>query len=305
MTWSVDSVLTVANLMSTITTRLTAAGWTNADPGYGVFTSTNDQGAANCVQITNCQTSAAAADSTHNRYLQFQGWRSWNAGTHAGTDGSGTTYWRLYYAAADVADTLAGDLYMSVTANRAIIVFCPTNGYRNWAYFGGLDSYAGTNDPLCVMLMTSYALPAATGSGIHATILGATVSATLWSTTSIFPGGQPGIVTYAALETAVATMISTIVLPNNLLNFPGQVLLFPILMYESLTLGAQPVGVRGCPDGLLFCPTVNSTVGHLDTVVVAGITYLIVVPGGAGSGAASTGHPITGNYGQALAIAEV
>lgn len=300
MAWSVDSGITIANLMTTINTRLTATGWTDADAGYNVYTATNNQGGANCVQITNCQNSGAAADSTHNRYLQFQGWRSWSGAGHAGTDGSGTTYNRLYYAAADVADTAVVDLYMSVTANRMIIHIETSAGYRNWAYFGGLDSMAGTNDPTCIVLITAYGPVAAGNATAYGMVLNGPCVATAW--TMIFPI-LPGAYVYGSANPEPYLLNATS-LPQGLSGTPGQLCLLPILMVD----GTSMVGLvicRGNLDGLLFCPTGNGAVGNDDTVIIGGVTYLIVVPGGVGSGSNGTGHPITGNYNQGIAIATV
>jgi hypothetical protein len=294
MTWSTDSGIAISTLMATIKTRLEASGWTLTDryPEDRVWHSTNSQGATNILQITNCQTSGAVADSTHNRYLQFQGWRVWTAGgTHAGTDGSGTTYHRLYYALADVADTVLVDLYMSVTANRAVIFVQAPQNMRHWAYFGGLKTdLAGTADPYCVVISSAY-------ENISApmTILGGATNA-LWTTLAALLPATVNVVAGIDLATTNFTLPTI----AGLVSDVTQMLAFPIMGYDLATNL-----VRGLLDGVLFIHQSNGLCSHLDTVVIDGITYLIVIPGGA-TGTSSVSRPLTGNFsGAALALAEV
>lgn len=296
MTWILNAGLAISSLMTTIESNLTANGWTLTDRSSdGVFDSVNNQGVHQYVQITNCQNSGAAADATHNQYLQFQGWQSWNSGTHAGTNGSGTTYNRLYYAGANVADTTLVDMYMSVTANRLIIfIQALTTNYRNWIYFGGLDSLGGTDDPYCAVI-TGYVQFNTTRGGM---VLQPSIGG------SSFWTNIDALLPWAATtNNADALIVPSTLAANfsaNQLGYdPTQILLYPITIQDS-----SPNFIRGNMDGLLLCPLGLAAVCHLDTVTVGATTYMIICPGGAG--AASTAHPFTGNYSaySGLAIVE-
>jgi hypothetical protein len=285
MAWSVDAAAQVQNLITAIKARLEASGWTLTDrDADGVWNSTNNQGVTQYIQITNVGT---------YQYLQFQGWQSWSTGTHAGTNGSGTTYNRLYYAPAAVGATTPVDLYMSVTANRFVIVIQAPTNYRNWAYFGGLDALAGTNDPGCAFLVTSFGFNYITG-----VILASPLTATPWASMSAM---IPAVVFISNTGNEASALSFSALGGQGPIATPGKITLWPIMLAD----GSNSIDLRGNMDGVQFCPIGSGAVGHMDTVVIGGITWLIIVPGGVGTGATGTGHSITGNYGQALAIAEV
>lgn len=285
MAWSVDSAVQVQNLIASIKARLEASGWTLTDRDQdGVWHATNNQGVTQYIQIINCQSSGAAGSGANWCYLQFQGWLSWNVGTHAGASGSGTTYRRIYYAGANVAAATPVDLYMSVTANRFIMFIQGVGNYRNWMYFGGLDALAGVADPNCVLALSSYEVAMTASYG--AILLPAAGGASYW--TAIILLTMASYSTHDAV--AMAVMSAQTLGPN-----ATQMMIHPLLVAD-----ASPQFIRGNLDGLLYCPIGSGSIGHLDTITVGGVVYLVIVPGGG----ATQARPVTGNYAQGLAIVE-
>ncbi len=279
MTWSADLGTRVDALITQIATRLTASGWTLTDrTADGVWHATNNQGVTQYIQIT---------EGGAYQYLQFQGWKSWDVGTHAGANGSGTTVNRLYYASANVAAATLVDLYMSVTANRFIIFIKGVGNYNNWAYFGGLDALAGIADPLCVYLIAAYAT---TGANANTGMI-----LQSYSTGAYWVNGL-GIIPVSAStsDSPALTPVQNAMLAVD----PTQIMAFPILISENLS----PFLVRGNLDGLLYVPGLINSVSTLDTIAIGGVTHLVFQPGGQTT--ANT-HPITGNYSNCLAVAEV
>lgn len=285
MTWTATSGIQVQNLLTQIGTDLTGTGWTLHDGGANnVYKSTNDQGVTQYVQITQVGS---------YQYLQFQGWQSWNAGTHAGTNGSGTTTNRLYFAASAVGATTTVDLYTSVTANRFIIFIQGIGNYRNWAYFGGLDSLAGTNDPFCVYLIAAHGATSSTAA--VGMILQPSPGGSFWQSTGT---AIPAFVSSNASNSLTNSVAFT---AQPLGPDTSQTLIFPILIADYNSSAFLCTTIRGNLDGLLFCPLGSGYIAHLDTVSVGGTTYLIIQPGGE---TAANSHPITGSYNQGLAIVE-
>jgi hypothetical protein len=277
MAWDVTAGIRVDALLTQIGTNLTDHGWTLDDgTPYFVWRSPNDHGVTQYIQITEVGT---------YQYLQFQAWRTWNNGTHAGTDGSGTTIHRLYFASVVVAAATLVDLYMSTTANRFIMFIKGVGNYNNWAYFGGLDALAGIADPLCAYLITAQAAASSASAGV---LLQSYSSGAYWGVANVL---VPCSVTSADVSTQNS-------MNNSILaNDPTQVVAFPLLVSG----GSAPYLLRGNMDGLLYVPNTYGSVSTLDTIVIGGVTYLIVQPGG--QVAAST-HPITSNYKDCLAIVE-
>jgi len=288
MAWTVNAALRADGIVAQIAANLVAGGWTEFDASpYFVYRSTNNQGVTQYLQISQVGTYT---------YIQLQGWLSWNAGTHAGTSGSGTTYSRFYLGASPIAAAATVDLYMTVTANRVIITInSQSTNYRSWGYFGGLGTIAGTNDPNCVLLLTFYENADSATYGRILLPVGGGV--TYW---------QPCL--FASTWATVRTHNDKLAYPvaqaaQQVASDGGKILLFPIICYDLyLSSGIGPSALRGDLDGLLWCPSVGGTPGYLDTIVVGATTYLFIVPGGSPS---ATSMPWTGNYGYGVAIAEV
>lgn len=299
MGWNVDTGIQAQNVLAQIETRLQANGWSQYDATSKVYTATNNQGVPMYLQVS--------VSGTY-LYIQFQGWRLWNAGTHTGTNGSSTSYARLYLGGSAIGATVTVDLYSSVTANRAIfLINSQSTNYRSWAYAGGLDSVAGTNDPGCYVLISSY------------------------ENANTFPYGQildsPGGSSafwgscYWLIPAVIATGNAALAVINSWMaqQIPadsGKILLYPVLCASSFLYtsgfnsGLGPMALRGNLDGLLFCPLGSSAVGvatgsgalgHLDTVTIGATTYLVWQPGGTPT---ANVHPWTGSYIQAIAISE-
>lgn len=302
MTWYADTGTQAQNLVAQISTRLQNGGWTLYDnvAGAPVLSTTNTQGAACYLQVS---------QSGSYTYIQLQGWKAWNAGTHAGTSGSSTSYARIYLGGVAQGATVACNLYMSVTANRAIIfIDNAATMYRNWAYFGGLGSLAGTSDPNCCLLISSYEVSNAVAIGQM--LLAAGGSATYW-TAVVFPSSP-----YTALSTSDTLSALGSCVAQGIAVDSSKPILFPIICCDyfayptGYNTGIGPFVVRGDMDGLLVCPLGNSlwnattgggVLSHMDTITVGAKTYLVIQPGGQVS---SHTHPFTGNYLQGLAIEE-
>ena len=283
MTWTVDTNVQVQNLISQIATRLTGGGWTEADAGNRVYQTTNDHGAQVNLQIS---------EGGSYQYIQLKGWRLWSGGV--GTDGSAVTATRIYYAGVNVAGTTTVDLYMSVTTNRVIIFINGYANWRNWAYCGGLGSINGANDPTCVYLIASFNTASVYDLGYILQYVGGS-SAAYWQVERL---AVPAFV-----NDADTPAVSGLVLAQGVGSDPSKVVIYPILCLDPVHytgIGA-PV-LRGDLDGLFYCPVGSNIVGHLSTISISGVTYLVIIPGG--QNAANT-HPVTGNYNQGLAIAEV
>lgn len=276
MAWDVTLGIRVDTLLTQIATNLTDHGWTLADAGYTVWYSVNNQGVTQYIEITQVGT---------YQYLQFQAWRTWNVGGHAGVDGSGTTIHRLYFASIVVAAATLVDLYMTTTANRFIMFIKGVGNYNNWAYFGGLDALAGIADPLCAYLITAYSTAASYTAGV---LLQSYSTGAYWAVANVL---VPCYVNDA--DVTAQTSMSNSILASD----PTQVIAFPMLVSG----GSAPYLLRGNMDGLLYVPNTYGSVSTLDTIVIGGVTYLIVQPGGQ---VAINTHPITGNYKDCLAIVE-
>lgn len=292
MGWSVDTGIQVQNLISQIATRLTANGWTLTDrAGDQVWDSTNNQSVHQYIQITNCQSGGSAGSGANWMYLQFQAWKSWDTGGHAGATGSGTTLNRLYYAPANVAAATPVDLYMTVTANRFIMFIQGSSSYRNWAYFGGLDALAGTNDPFCALLLCAYA----SASGVLP--VGAILSNSLGTNWSGVAVAIPFSVTTSDSQAATSALALS---QQTIMSDSTQFFICPVLVIDAISpLPASTI--RGNLDGLYYCPLSNGALGHLDTITISGTPYLVIQPGG---GITANTHPLTGNYVNGLAIVE-
>lgn len=284
--------VTVANLLTTIETDLTDHGWTLTDRAQDhVFHSTNSQGALSVVQITNCQANGSAATASLNNYLQFQKWLSWNTGSHSGVSGSGTSYFRIYYSAANCVDTTVVDVYVWVTSNRVIIFIQGINNYRNWMYIGGLSTtIAGTNDPICsIVLGCGPGLP---GGGTTGNILSAGGDSAYWrAITLIAPAGVGMGDNYIPVGSVTSST-------SMILSDSSKFLMWPLLVIELAT----PTFIRGDLEGMYFISNYYSCVGHLDVITVGATNYLVIVPGGE---PAANQHPMGGNYMGAFAIAQV
>lgn len=267
MTWVTNAAVQVQNLVTgtqVIGTNLTNNGWTLYDnvANAAVYSSTNNQGVTQYVQLTQVGS---------YQYIQMQAFQSWNAGTHAGTNGSGTSVHRIYLAGVAQAATVTVDLYMSVTANRFIIAIQGIGNYRHVGGFGGLGSLAGTNDPLCAYIWSTYETNANNypGSG---NLLQTLNAGAFW--------GQAGWATIAAhgnggSNAAGAAKLNCQLIPSN----GNQILIFPILVCDP-SVNANASVFRGDMDGLFSCPVGPGAFGHLDTVTISGITYLLWIPWG-------------------------
>lgn len=300
MGWNVDSAIQAQNLVAQISTRLTANGWTLYDnvAGAPVHTATNNQGATMYLQVS---------QSGSYTYIQFQAWRLWNAGTHVGTNGSATTIMRMYLGGSPISATTTLDLYSSVTANRAIfLVNSQTTNYRTWAYAGGLDSIAGTNDIGCYVLISSYESGNTLSYGQMLDSPGG--SSAYWGSCYWLLPAQMS--TFGPLSVNGALVVQGVA------GDSGKILLWPVLCVSSFIYttgfgsGVGPAAVRGNLDGLLFCPlgnnaqsgvTAGGLLSHLDTVTIGGTTYLVFQPGGS---PVANNMPWTGSYVQGLAISE-
>ncbi len=278
MTWTVDKGIQCQNLVAQIETRLTGSGWTEIDSTNKVFRTTTNQGATAILQVGQAGT---------YQYIYLQGWYSWLAGS--GLNGSPGQYCQIYFASAAQAGTVTVDLYMSVTANRVIIFIDGVGLYANWGYFGGLDSLAASNDHGAVVI-TAAAMPGYSATSAYillGTVSGWWGNANLCTVAVIGNSmgggvlGQNGPTSFSALANALMS------------SDGGKALGFPVLVVDS-------GGPRGNLDGLLYCPL--GTVYDRQTFVVAGVTYLMVVPRGE---PANLGHPLTGNFYQALLIPQV
>lgn len=273
MTWTVDAGVQVQNLITgtqQIGTRMTGGGWTLYDnvANAPVYSSVNNQGVTQYLQITQGGT---------YQYIQFQGWQSWNASTHVGTNGSGTSIHRLYFAGSAQGATVTVDLYMSVTANRVIIFINGVANWRSWGYFGGLGSLAGTNDPICVWISTSTETNSIGPTGVSGNILEGYSSTSLW-----IAGTYATVATYGNGGGGNAAAVGSITTQQTVPADSNKIVIFPILVLsDTATLW------RGDLDGLFFAPA-GGTFGHLDTVTISGVTYLLILPNGVPSGSSAT-----------------
>lgn len=267
MAWVTNAAVQVQNLITgtqVIGTNLTNNGWTLYDnvANAPVYSATNNQGATQYVQITQGGT---------YQYIQLQGWQSWNAGTHAGTNGSGTTVHRIYFAGAVQGATTTVDLYMAVTANRFIIYINGVGNYRHWGYFGGLGTLAGTSDSTCVHLCTCYE-PNANAPGWQGVMLQTLATGALWASNSVDYATMAYVANGGSPAGASATVMRAQGVPSN----GNQIVIAPVLVVDI----SMTHVIRGDLDGMFFCPVGAGAVGHLDTTTIGGTTYLIVIPQG-------------------------
>jgi hypothetical protein len=285
MTWTADIGIRCDSLVAQIGTRLGAV-WTAYDAANNVYSSVNNQGVTQYLQISQVGTYT---------YIQLQGWLSWNAGTHVGTSGSGATFSRLYLGSAAQGAAVLVNLYMSVTANRVIILIdAPATLYHTWGYFGGLNTLAGTADPNCVVLLTSYEGVSTNAFGrVLRDVLGLTLWPTMyWQTLSEY------------MRTAdVAWTVGGSLTSQMILTTGSKFVIYPIMGHDINQTGLPSLSVRGGLDGLYFCPVIGDLLMHLDVLDVSSVNHLVFFPNG-NAGVANS-QPFTGNnYTEAMAIAE-
>jgi len=280
MAWVANAAVQAQNIISTIATNLTANGWTLTDRTQdGVWHSTNNQGVTQYIQITQSGTYT---------YIQFQMWQAWNTGTHAGANGSGTSVYRIYLNPTAIGATATVDLYGSYTANRAIVVINGQSNYRNWVYFGGLDSLAGAADPFCAVITGSYV---ASSSPNIAAIFQWAGGGSYWQNAI---SGLP-------VNRGSGDQGSTLSIAQLLGNDFTQYITYPVPIYDAPSTSSLCY-LRGNLDGVLYCPIGSGTLGHMDTISVGGVTHLVLIPGGNPTGASSMSFH--GSYAQGVAIAE-
>ena len=302
MAWVTNPDIRADAIIATIEANLIANGWTEVDATpYFVFSSVNSQGVTQYVQITQSGTYT---------YIFFQGWRAWAA--HAGSNGSDTAKGRVYLGPSPIAAATLVDLYMSITANRIIVAIdSKTVNYRNWVYFGGLDTaITGTADPNCVFLLSSKDNSQNDRQGEVLLPQGGGTS--YWPSTWL-SGNPAGAFLGSADGSAFIKQGYSQLLPFN----GGKIVLYPIHVHDAYsystgaTTGYGCTQLRGMLDGLLFAPLGSTILGvwqgggalaHLDTVTIGAITYLIFQPGGT---VGDRDAPIGGNYSHGIAIAEV
>lgn len=280
MTWYTNPALRCDGILDQIAANMVAGGWTENDATpYYVYTSTNNQGVLQYVQFSQVGSYS---------YIQLQGWRSWNNVSHTGLNGSDINYERIYLGGIARVASERVNLYMSVTANRVIIfIENPITNHRNWAYFGGLGSLAGTNDPGCVLMISSYE----NGNSVsHGRILYPAIGGAYW-TALVFMSSWNNTRTFDTPITHLSSILS------NPVFITGKFLLYPIIAYDN----ANPAWLRGDLDGLVLCPLGLAVMGHLDTITVGGTPYLVVITGGQ---VAVNTVPWVGTYAYPLAIVE-
>lgn len=282
MAWVANAATQAQNLISTIATNLVANGWTLTDrTADQVWHSVNNQGVTQYVQIT---------QSGSYTYLQIQMWQAWSTGSHSGSNGSGTSYFRLYLNPTAIGATATVDLYGSYTANRVILLINGQTNYRNWCYFGGLDSLAGVADPACVFVSGSYVN---SNTAVPNLILQwAGGGASYWQAAA----------TILPIYRGSGAQGSQIVTSQLLGSDMTQYLTYAIPVQDSTGINTLNY-IRGNLDGLLYCPIGSGTLAHMDTISIGGVTYLVAIPGGNPTGAGNMNFH--GSYDQGIAIAEV
>lgn len=314
MTWTVSTSIQAQNIVSQLSTLLQSGGWTLYDnvASAPVLSSTNSQGATQYIQITQVGSYT---------YIQLQAFVSWNSGTHAGTEGSSTSVSRIYIGASARGSTETVDIYSTVTTNRFWVgIVNPTTNYRNWAYFGGLDTgLAGTNDQNCVLLVSSYETSSSRITGQIKNWAGGSAGSHWNAVCWMWP-----FVTLATNDAAFTTNFTQVPSPyvgtDSTKVVPIPPLCMDIRNYNTAasgnpnsSTGIGPAGLRGYMDGVMLIALgsmVEQTSGasggvlaHLDTIVIGSTTYLIFQPGGTPT---TNVHPWTGSYsGGALVVAEV
>jgi hypothetical protein len=287
MAWTVNAGVRCDGILAQIESNLVAGGWTLYDAGYDIYTSINNQGVSQYLQVTIVGTYT---------YIQLQGFLSWNTGTHAGVSGSGTTLHRVYLGPNARGAAELVNIYMSVTTNRVIIMIDnPTTEYHCWAYFGGLGALAGANDVYCVLLVSSYEAGNVNYAGVLLCYVGG--GASYW------PIAYEQSIWQVMKTGDGALIIGGAISPQpQLLSTGPQIVMFPLIVYDGTqVVSFGPSVLRGDMDGFLFCPVGTAMLGHLDEVVVGPTTYLVFVPGGE---PVVNVIPWTGNWVQGLAIAE-
>lgn len=256
MAWTANLATPVSGLQALIESNLVAGGWAAIDAANDVYGSTNNQGAANVLQIQNWQSNGSPGSTGAWEKVALQGWASWNTGSHSGTHGSGWMY--LQYAPNNVGGATAVDLYMSVTTNRVIILITGTApSYRPYFYFGGLDSLAGTSDSACVQ-----AFSCQVDNNLLAILQGILNQSSWWQGNTL------------VLPCASGNNLHSQFLAAN----PAEALMWPMSIqdYGSLFF-------RGNLDGMYFVPGGTNTPGagpftHCAAVTQASITYLFWQP---------------------------
>lgn len=288
MAWFANAAVRCDGILAQVVANLATGGWTDYDPGQSVYTSVNDQGVSQYLQVTIVGTYT---------YLQFQGFLSWNAGSHTGASGSGTTLHRMYLGPNARGAAELVNIYMSVTANRVIIVIDnPTTEYHAWTYFGGLGMLAGSNDVYCVLLVSSYESGNVNYEGVLLCYVGG--GASYWPVAYM-----QSIWQVMKTQDTALTIGGAVSSQPQLLSTGPQIVMYPLVVYDGTqVVSFGPSALRGDMDGLLYCPVGTGMLGHLDEIVVGPTTYLVFIPGGE---PAVNVIPWTGNWVQGLAIAEV
>ncbi len=306
MTWTLDTGIQLQNVVAQISTRLQGGGWTLYDnvAGAPVLSTVNNQGVTCYLQVS---------QSGSYTYIQLQGHRLWNAGTHVGTNSSSASLGRMYFGGAALGATVTCDLYMSVNNNRAIIfINIASSNYRSWGYAGGLGTMAGTSDSGCFYIITSF--DTANSNTVGQMLLAGGGGSFFWSGTRITAAGTHNMVT---TNSAWSNSSNQAMCAQGVIGDGMKPFVFPVYVLDentyatSYTAGIGPVAMRGDLDGLYLCPlgsaipassaTGGGLLSHLDSITISGVTYLVIQPGGTPT---NNVHPITGNYVQGLAIVE-
>lgn len=303
MTWTIDTGIQLQNVVAQISTRLQGGGWTLYDnvAGAPVLSTVNNQGVTCYLQVS---------QSGSYTYIQLQGHRLWNAGTHAGTNSSSASIGRLYFGSAALGATVTCDLYMSVNNNRAIIfINIASSNYRSWGYAGGLGAMAGTSDSGCFYILSSYET---SGQEAGQILLAGGGGSFYWSGTRLTAAGTFNFLTGNTAWSASAQQLCV----QGVISDGMKPFVFPIYVVDpsayatAYAAGIGPSAMRGDLDGLYLCPLgsagASATTGagllsHLDTITISGVSYLVIQPGGTPT---TNVHPITGNYVQGLAVVE-
>ncbi len=293
MAWTVDTDVALSDLIAQIGTNLVAGGWTEVSLANRVYSSVNNQGVTQYLQIT---------QSGSYTFLQLQGWRTHDGTT--GTDGTDTNIHRIYFNGTPLDGSAICDLYMTTTTNRMIIlVHVISNNWRNWAYFGGLGSLAGTNDPGAVYLLTAH-------ENFNVVMLGQMLNATGGGTAyweASYVTGPPGYCATAIVPGQVSSFYGDLSRSSLILS-KGNYCIFPMIVSEGnsfatgATIGVGYGNVRGDLDGFFFCPINAGGLACFDALTIGAATYMVFVPNGVISdyNAAIFGSPLH----QGMAIEE-
>ena len=257
MAYNHDSI-TAGDLLSQIKLRLGAV-WTEHDSTDGVYKTTTDDGQDIFLQLT----------ENAGEYIQLQGWHDWDETTHTGTNGSGTSYQRVYYATSPVATGTAVELYMSVTTNRMwMVVDCPSGGLRGWGYFGGLVTEV--DDLTAVVIGTNYM------RNRKMIMFHTSLQSAAWDNTSVgvicpvVAGGNDGIL---GANDGVYEHNPEVWDDNRFLSWQ-------VFCLDSTTASGWLTGAnaqcRGLLDGVLLISRTGTA--NLDELTIDTSTFLVTVP---------------------------